>query len=374
MPAIGNALVVGGGPAGLSAALALQQSGVAVTLVELAMDEKVLGSNLLISSPNLRELDQLGLADQVVQAGVPLSSIEFHLADGTRVASMPAPNVGVRDLPPSVGITRARFHRLIKDAAVAAGVEVHNGTTVTAIARAGEGLEVALSAGRSVQTDLVVGADGWNSEVRRLWFPSAASPQYTGQCVWRVRVPRRGPGAVGAYAGKSAHAGLITVNDDHSYLFCLVASADKPPHLDPSEYPARLRAVLAEFSGDLGWSRDHLEEDTIHFVAMNAHIMPDPWFDGPVVLIGDAAHTTTPHIGYGAGLAVEDGVALAECLAGADSVAEALEAFMSRRFERARMVVENGLQISRWQQGLDAGSGDQPTLMQQTWQALAASR
>jgi 2-polyprenyl-6-methoxyphenol hydroxylase-like FAD-dependent oxidoreductase len=103
--------------------------------------------------------------------------------------------------------------------------------------------------------------------------------------------------------------------------------------------------------------------------------MPAPWHDGRAALIGDAAHATTPHIAYGAGLAVEDGVVLGDCLAAAANRAEALHTFMERRFERCRMVVENSLQICRWQQGLDLddGDADQAALTNQSWYALATT-
>ena len=72
-------------------------------------------------------------------------------------------------------------------------------------------------------------------------------------------------------------------------------------------------------------------------------LLPDPWYKGRIVLIGDAAHATTPHMASGAGLAVEDGVALADELAKTDDVAAALRLFMDRRFERAKLVVETSV-------------------------------
>ena len=74
-------------------------------------------------------------------------------------------------------------------------------------------------------------------------------------------------------------------------------------------------------------------------------LLPDPWYQGRVVLIGDAAHATTPHMASGAGIAAEDGLTLAQEIARHDDVAAALRAFMDRRFERARLVVENSVRI-----------------------------
>jgi 2-polyprenyl-6-methoxyphenol hydroxylase-like FAD-dependent oxidoreductase len=83
--------------------------------------------------------------------------------------------------------------------------------------------------------------------------------------------------------------------------------------------------------------------------SLNALLVPAPWHRGRVVLIGDAAHATTPHIAYGAGMAIEDSVVLAEDLNRAASVETAFAAFMARRLDRCRLVVETSLQLSEWE-------------------------
>ncbi|MTD53821.1 FAD-dependent monooxygenase [Amycolatopsis pithecellobii] len=185
----------------LCAAIALLRAGTGVEVAELALDDRIFGSELLLSSPNLRALDSLGVADAVVAAGVPISSVEFHTADGAEVASVPMPAVAREDLPPAVGVTRRAFYSALYDAAVAAGAKISHEKTVEAIADVETGVEARLSDGRITRYDLVVGADGWASAVRRLRFPNAELPQYAGQCVWRGRVPRRGKGSLRGYAG-----------------------------------------------------------------------------------------------------------------------------------------------------------------------------
>ena len=78
-------------------------------------------------------------------------------------------------------------------------------------------------------------------------------------------------------------------------------------------------------------------------------LLPGPWYRGRAVLIGDAAHATTPHQGQGAGMAAEDAVVLAEELAAANSLERALANFMERRFERCKLVVEASATLSRWE-------------------------
>ena len=89
------------------------------------------------------------------------------------------------------------------------------------------------------------------------------------------------------------------------------------------------------------------------------------------MLIGDAAHATTPHLAYGAGLAVEDGVVLGEEIAAHDGVESALVAFTERRFERCRMVVENSRRLGEWEKTPDAPDADPVGLMNRSFAALA---
>jgi len=85
--------------------------------------------------------------------------------------------------------------------------------------------------------------------------------------------------------------------------------------------------------------------EQINYRPLEWILLPAPWYAGRVVLIGDAAHATTPHLASGAGLAAEDGLVLAQELQGQDSVDAALRAFMQRRYERVRQVVETSVHI-----------------------------
>jgi 2-polyprenyl-6-methoxyphenol hydroxylase-like FAD-dependent oxidoreductase len=85
-------------------------------------------------------------------------------------------------------------------------------------------------------------------------------------------------------------------------------------------------------------------------------LVPQPWFRGCTLLIGDAAHATTAHMATGGGMAIEDGVVLGQCVSGSKSIPEAIEAFTARRFGRCRGVVETSLALSRLEQSRAAPS------------------
>jgi len=140
-------------------------------------------------------------------------------------------------------------------------------------------------------------------------------------------------------------AGLNPVSDQEMYLFLLEA-VPGGQRMPEEQWPQLLAERLRPFGGPLAELRDTLDERArINYRPLEALLLPSPWFKGSVLLIGDAAHATTPHSAYGCGLAVEDAVVLAELLEGGDSLSVVLDKFMARRFERCRTVVEGSVKL-----------------------------
>jgi 2-polyprenyl-6-methoxyphenol hydroxylase-like FAD-dependent oxidoreductase len=103
---------------------------------------------------------------------------------------------------------------------------------------------------------------------------------------------------------------------------------------------------LRGFGGPLGAVREGLGASArINYRPLERLLLPAPWHRGRVVLIGDAAHATTPHLASGAGLAVEDALVLSECLTSGTAIEDALRRFVAGRYERCRMVVENSVRL-----------------------------
>ena len=219
--------------------------------------------------------------------------------------------------------------------------------------------------------DLVIGADGLHSQVRYLILPEAPSPQYTGQCVWRAVLPR--PPQIQKrhfFLGGPVKVGLNPVSEAEMYLFLLEPRPVKQWMTDAAA-PSELARLLEPYGGILQTVRRDLgAHSRIVFRPLEAFFLPDPWYVGRVILIGDAAHPTTPQLASGAGMAIEDALVLAAELELADSVAAALTAFMKRRYARCRLVVENSLEIGRREQRGEPVDA-QTQLVQQSLRALA---
>jgi naringenin degradation protein FdeE len=112
-------------------------------------------------------------------------------------------------------------------------------------------------------------------------------------------------------------------------------------------------------------------ESPSHYGPLYTSFITGDWYRGRIMLIGDAAHATPPHLASGAGIAIEDGLVLAQCLGELGAVASAFERFMSRRYERCRMVIENSRRLSRMDLDPNAAGDEAAALTTDTWAALS---
>lgn len=366
-----RALIVGGGIAGMSTAITLRKIGMAVDLIDLDPQWRVYGAGISITGPTLRAFGALGILDAVRREGFTGDGIQVCDAQGAPSHVVPTPIVADGDVPGSGGIMRPVLHRILSEKTLASGAQVRLGLTVDRLDPDADGVTASLSDGTSGRYDLVVGADGVFSKVRRLLFPEAPGPVYTGQCVWRVTVPR--PPEVERrmfFLGGPVKVGLTPVSHDEMYMFVL-ETGPKRPALPDDQLPGELRRLLAGYGGVLQDIREGLSPSS-HVVLrpLEGFLLPRPWEKGRAILIGDAAHPTTPHLASGAGMAVEDALVLGEELARHASVEAAFEGFMNRRYERCRLVVENSLEIGRREQA-QAPMQQQAELVERSLRILA---
>jgi 2-polyprenyl-6-methoxyphenol hydroxylase-like FAD-dependent oxidoreductase len=153
------------------------------------------------------------------------------------------------------------------------------------------------------------------------------------------------------FMGQDHKAGLNPISHDEMYLYLLQHVPDNR-RMPPAEWPTLLAAELVEFEGLLAEIRQNLGPTSrVNYRPLEKLLLDPPWHRGRVVLIGDAAHATTPHVGHGAGLAVEDAIVLAELLCEAAPLDELLDRFVKRRYERCRIVVDGSVHLGELEMG-----------------------
>jgi 2-polyprenyl-6-methoxyphenol hydroxylase-like FAD-dependent oxidoreductase len=345
-------LVVGGGIGGLAAAIALSRRGVNVDLIEISKQFTVYHVGIIVQANLIRAMKELGLAEVLVAAGFPYRGVEMCDSQGNCLRAVQGAKIAGEEFPSDLGMGRPALHKVLTDAIGQTDAHVRLGVTFTDIKQSATYTEVSFSDGTSGSYDVVLGCDGVYSSVRKAIFGSHYKPEFTGQGVWRYNVPRPdGLDVAALYQGDGGKAGFVPLTPDTMYIL-LVREEKGNPHMAPDKLAELFRYRLKEYGGIVGQARDQYITDNslVVYRPLEVLLMPAPWYRGRVLLMGDAAHATTPHMGQGAAQAVEDAVVFAELASTERPVDEIFEAFMQRRYERCKFIWDASVQVGKWEQ------------------------
>jgi 2-polyprenyl-6-methoxyphenol hydroxylase-like FAD-dependent oxidoreductase len=372
MGTVKNVLVVGAGMAGMTLGVALKQAGIACEIAEIRSSLTEPGTGISLQGPALRALQSVGAVDRCVARGYGYSQFKTCDAAGHVTGAVELPRLLGPDYPATVGVLRQAVHEVLAEDLSRLGVPIRLGTTIEEFVQDDDGVDVVFSDGARARYDLVVGADGQGSKVREMLFGPQHRPHYTGQMNWRATVSKP-PEVKGRYSyfGPTNKSGFNPISDTRMYIY-IVQNVPERPRWADAELPAMMRGLLAEFGGALGRARDEVRSpEQIICRPIFSMILPPPWHRGRVLVIGDAAHTTTPHLASGASIGIEDAVVLARMLRSDEPVAMVLQDFIGRRHERCRMIVENSEQLGEWEKNPSAPDVDTVGVMARSYQALA---
>ncbi len=340
---------VGGGIAGLVGAIAADQRGLRSVIVERSRSWTPKGAGMHLYSNAIRALDAIGLADAVVEAGS--SHDDYHYSDVTNTHHVRVryPRLARADLPALCLVQRTALHQVLVDAVRAADLDVRLGTTATAWHESDAGVRVELSDGTAVDARIMVGADGIRSQVRGELF-GVVEPSHTGQGIWRALL-RRHDDSIDPkimFAGEGRMFGVVPVDRETVYL--MMGRPEVPDaRYEAAELVPTVKEHFADFGGLAPWYLDQITHaDQVIFTGIEeVHLRP-PWHAGRVVLIGDAAHASSPYLAQGAAMAIEDAIVLADELASQpQSLDQSIASFMARRYRRATLIREASLQRNR---------------------------
>jgi len=350
-----NILVVGGGIAGLSAALMLERSGHQTEIIEQSDRWQSFGGGITLMCNGMTLLDRLGLGDPVRSGGRIIQSI--RIADA-RDQTLSRFNVHqyAGTLAPTVTIHRHDLHVALR--ARLRFSNVRFAMTVRSLERLGDQMRAVFSDGTSRCYDLVVGSDGLHSSVREFVSPSRV--RYAGYVCWRFicsgdGLPFERDGLVEMW-GVGKRFGIVPLSQDRIHCFAAV-NAGRPETLR-STAVGDFRLLFREFGGMVPQLLERLPGPGQLWFAPIEEVKVTGWVRDRVVLIGDAAHGMTPNLTQGASLAIEDAECLSRVIDAAGCLDEGLRAYREERWKRVGAIRRRSALLGRvgqWQSPVLAG-------------------
>jgi 2-polyprenyl-6-methoxyphenol hydroxylase-like FAD-dependent oxidoreductase len=344
-----RAIVVGGGIAGPALALFLRRAGIEPVVLEAYPRTDDVGGSFQIAPNGVRVLAELGLAEPLARAGQPSRAFCFRNHTGKVIAEARTDRSGA-----AINVTRAALQRILRDEVERHGIAVAYGKRVRSIVTAGDEVVAEMEDGSTEIADLLVGADGVSSRVRACILPQGATPRYTGMvavggfCASTFAPPPdlAGESELTFMVGPKHQLGYGKFGPRLWAWWCHAHAETEAERTELVTMPGEtLRARMAERYD--GWAApvNELIDATESWLATPIYDVPSlpRWYDGRVVLIGDAAHAMSPAGGQGASMALGDAMLLARLLErAAPDVGGAFARFEAVRRRPAEAFVRQG--------------------------------
>jgi 2-polyprenyl-6-methoxyphenol hydroxylase-like FAD-dependent oxidoreductase len=335
-----RALIIGAGPGGLTAAIALRRTGIEAAVFERAEALGKAGAGLGVQSNALRALMRLGIGDRLLNASTEIRVQEIRNSRGELLLQLPMGEVADAFGTPSISLARADVQLTLADALDDGVLRLSRECTL--VEQDADGVSAHFADGTTERGSLLIGADGGRSIVRRLVYGDADAPRrYSGVTIWRSIV-RLDAGILAqdtsrAYLGRARTFVMFPVGGDRVYWG--FGKREPKGGEDPVD---QIQGILADHLSELpALTRQVVAATPAEEIIRTDIYDRNPervWVNGRVALLGDAAHLTSPFVGQGAGISMEDSVALAKELALTNGLRdERMLAHALARYEQARI-------------------------------------
>ncbi|GLU49116.1 FAD-dependent monooxygenase [Nocardiopsis ansamitocini] len=346
-----TAIIVGAGIGGLTAAIALRRVGLDVEVYERAPEIRAEGFGLSVMSNAVAALDSLGIDLKLDKRGRTLDTYLVKDRKGRLIREFPFPEIIDRLGVPSVCIGRPDLFAALQEEA--SGIPLTLGTAVERFETRDDRVRAHFTDGVTAEADLLIGADGFNSAVRRQIVGPDEPAHDSGYIVWLgitdYEHPRFPPGSVVHFWGDGMRFGLVDIGQGRLYWWgtknmsaerSAAWNGGKSEILDAySDWPDEVREAI----------RVTPKKDVLSVSSRDRPFL-ERWGRGPVTLLGDAAHPMLTSLGQGSAMAIEDAVVLARHVELEPHGPRALRAYEDARRERTRGIVEATRTISDFEQ------------------------
>ena len=337
--------IAGAGIAGLTAAIAFQKAGYETTIFEAAPHLKPVGAGLGLAPNAIKALIVLGIADGIIPLGRKLPYFRILDRNGRIISENDSQVIGQK-----FGLDNFSIHRHTLHQALLSHIDptsIIKGKKAVGIERVGKKITLYFAESTTFQADYLIVADGINSVLRSKIFPDEVK-RYAGYTCWRGVVEDAGSLAHGASEtwDTSGRFGIVPLNDGKIYWFaCVKSIADNPV------FNAFGAQDLAKWFNKFHHPIPEILSKASHHALVHNDIYDlaplDHYALGNILLVGDAAHATTPNMGQGACQAIEDAATLLTELKKDQSLEKVFAEFETKRMERTQYVIRQSRMIGK---------------------------
>lgn len=338
--------ITGAGIAGLTAAIALQQAGIAYTLYEAASEIKPVGAGIALAANAIKAFKKLGIDEVIMSKGRLLDAFVINDPTGKVITKTDSRAVGLKYGADNFTIHRADLHE-----ALLAFVNQENLRTnkrCMNFEENGDRLVLHFTDGSTDEVDYLLACDGIHSPIRKKLLPES-KPRYAGYTCWRavVEMPDLPLNEASETWGSAGRFGIVPLTKNQVYWFACI-SAEAHDAVMKNYTTTDLLRYFSDFHASVGEILRHTrDEQLIHGDICDLKPLNRFAF-GKILLMGDAAHATTPNMGQGACQAIEDAAVLAsELQRGHTSLENLFLAFEKRRVERTKGIIVRSRAIGR---------------------------
>lgn len=337
-----NIAIVGAGMGGLTAGIALKKFGHQVTIYEQAAEILPVGAAISLWSNGVKCLNYLGLTEQIQTLGGEMESLAY--IDGLNHQTMTQfdltplyKEVGQRAYP----VARADLQQLLMETFGLENIKL--GMKMTEIEDQSEYVNIHFADGSQIKADLLIGADGTHSITRKFVLDYQVERRYAGYVNWNglVQIDEKIAPAQQwtTYVGEGKRVSLMPVAQNRFYFFFDVPIESGLPN-QREQYKTELKKYFKDWCAPVHQLIDCLDEQKTNRVEIHDIEPFMNFYKGRVVLLGDAAHSTTPDIGQGGCQAMEDAIYLARALQiNTFGLIDALERYQNKRNDRTKEMV-----------------------------------
>ncbi|MGB0430781.1 MAG: FAD-dependent monooxygenase [Bacteroidia bacterium] len=342
--------IIGGGIAGLAAAIGFKKAGIKVSVFESAKECKPVGAGLMLAINAIKALDSIGVMNGVCAAAKPIQSLQILTKKGHELSkSESSPVVGKNgSVYKNHAIHRADLHKVLLN-------ELSNNTVkwgkkLSLVQRVGNSYKMHFEDGTTATSKFIISAEGIHSKIREFVNPNSKK-RYAGYTCWRGIAKNMGASlnSTSETWGNCGRFGIVPLTNNRVYWFAVVNAQQNSPIMRQwtlndlkanfRDYHSRVLDVLGNTN-----EKDMLWNDIIDLKPIKQYAFNN------ILLIGDSAHATTPNMGQGACMAIEDAATLYKCLITNDSYYDAFKAFEQKRLARTHQIVNSSWRIGKMAQ------------------------